>query len=54
MNTQMDNSLPNEKLDRNNIAHWEYKMHQYLVGQGYWGYIKAVQETKTGPNDTDY
>ena len=27
MNTQMGNSLPSEKLDRNNFASWEYKMH---------------------------
>ena len=30
MNTQMGSALPNEKLDRNNFAFWEYKMHQYL------------------------
>ena len=34
--------LPSEKLDRNNFASWEYKMHQYLVGQGYWSYIKGA------------
>ena len=32
MNTQMGSALPSEKLDRNNFASWEYKMHQYLVG----------------------
>ena len=31
MNTQMGSALPTEKLDRNNFASWEYKMHQYLV-----------------------
>ena len=46
MNTQMGSALPSEKLDRNNFASWEYKMHQYLVGQGYWGYIKGAQENR--------
>ena len=40
MNTQMGSALPSEKLDRNNFASWEYKMHPYLVGQGYWSYIE--------------
>ena len=40
----MGNSLPSEKLDRNNFAFWEYKMHQYLVGQGYWNYIEGAHE----------
>ena len=31
INTQMGSALPNEKLDLNNFASWEYKMHQYLV-----------------------
>ena len=39
MNTQMGSALPTEKLDRNSFTSWEYKMHQYLVGQGYWSYI---------------
>ena len=42
MNTQMGSALPSEKLDRNNFASWEYKMHQYLVGQGYWSYIEGA------------
>ena len=46
MNTQMGSTLPSEKLDRNNFASWEYKMHQYLVGQGYWSYIKGAHEDK--------
>ena len=46
--------LPSEKLDRNNFASWEYKMHQYLVGQGYWSYIEGAHidrpiETGTTP-----
>ena len=40
----MGSALPTEKLDRINFAVWEYKMHQYLVGQGYWSYIKGAHE----------
>ena len=50
----MGNSLPSEKLDRNNFAFWEYKMHKYLFGQGYWSYIKGAQENKPAPKDADY
>ena len=32
MDAQMGSALPSEKLDGNNFASWEYKMHQYLVG----------------------
>ena len=52
MNTQMGSALPSEKLDRTNFASWEYKMHQYLVGQGYWSYIEGVhtdQPIETAP-----
>ena len=38
----MGSALPSEKLDRNNFASWEYKMHEYLVGQGYWSYIEGA------------
>ena len=54
INTQMSRALPHEKLDRNNFASWEYKMHQYLVGQGYWSYIKGSQENKPHPKDANY
>ena len=47
MNNQMGSALPTEKLDRTNFASWEYKMHQYLVGQGYWSYIKGAHENQT-------
>ena len=42
----MGSALPSEKLDRNNFASWEYKMKQYLVGQGYWSYIIGAHEDK--------
>ena len=29
-------------------------MHQYLVGQGYWSYIKGAQENKPNPTDAEY
>ena len=48
----MGSALPREKLDRNNFASWEYKMHQYLVGKGYWSYIEGVhvdQPVETAP-----
>ena len=54
MNTQMGSSLPIKKLDRNNFASWEYKMHQYLVVQGYCNYIKGAQENRPDLTDADY
>ena len=54
MNTQMGSALPTEKLDRTNFAIWEYKMHQYLVGQGYWSYIEPAHESQPNPTHTDY
>ena len=54
MNTQMGSALPSEKLDRNNLASWEYKMHQHLVGQGYWSYIKKAHENQPGPTAPEY
>ena len=46
MNTQIGSALPTEKLDRNNFPSWRYKMHQYLLGQGYWSYIKGEHEDR--------
>ena len=44
----MGSILPTKKLDKTNFASWEYKMHQYLVGQGqgYWSYIEGAQENQ--------
>ena len=50
MNTQMGSTLPSEKLDRNNFASWEYKMHQYLVGQG----AHENQPVETSPQYTTW
>ena len=54
MNTQMGSALPSEKLDRNNFASWEYKMHQYLVRQGYWSYIKGAHKDQPGLTAPEY
>ena len=54
MNTQMGSALPSKKLDRTNFPSWEYKMHQYLVGQGYWSYINGDHENQPNPAHTDY
>ena len=29
-------------------------MHQYLVGQGFWSYIRGAQENKPNPTDAKY
>ena len=54
MNTQMGSALPSEKLDRNKFASWKYKMHQYLVGQVYWSYIKGAHEYQPDPTTLEY
>ena len=54
MNTQMESALPSENLDQNNFASWEYKMHQYLVRQGYWSYIKGAHKTQPDPTAPKY
>ena len=40
----MASSLPTEKLNKNNYASWSYKMHQYLLGHGYWSYVEGANE----------
>ena len=54
MNNQMRGALPTEKLDRTNFTSWEYKMHQYLVGQGYWSYITGAHENPPNSTHADY
>ena len=54
MNNQMGIALPTEKLSRTNLTSWEYKMHQYLVGQGYWSYIKGAHENQPNSTHADY
>ena len=45
MDRGMASSLPTEKLDRTNYASWSYKMHQYLLGHGYWSYVEGAIDT---------
>ena len=54
MNTQMGSSLPTEKLNRSNYSSLEYKMNQYLVGQGYWIYITDALENKPDITNANY
>ena len=49
MNTQNGSAFPTKKFDRTNFASWEYKMHQYLIGQGYWSYINGAHENQPNP-----
>ena len=50
----MGSALPTEKLDRTNYMSWEYKMHQYLVGQGYWSYIQGAHENQPDSTHANY
>ena len=49
----MASSLPTKKLDRSNYASWSYKMHQYLLGHGYWSFVEGTNEVapETGHKD---
>ena len=40
----MGSSLLTENLYRNNYASWSYKMHQYLLGHGYWSYVEGAND----------
>ena len=50
----MGSALPPEKLDRTNFTSWEYKMHQYLVEQGYWSYIQGAHEDQPDSTYANY
>ena len=54
MNNQMGSALPTEKLDRTNYTSWEYKMHPYLIGQGYWSYIQGARENQPDSTHANY
>jgi hypothetical protein len=43
-----------KKLDRTNYASWSYKMHQYLLGHGYWSFVDGANDTAPDPTDTGY
>jgi hypothetical protein len=46
--------LPTEKLDKTNYASWSYKMHQYLLGHGYWSYVDGAHDTAPDPTDAGF
>ena len=49
MDRSMESSLPTEKLNQSNYASWYYKMHQYLLGHGYWSYVEGANEVAPEP-----
>ena len=54
MDRGMANSLPTEQLDRSNYASWSYKMHQYLLGHGYWSYVNGANNTAPNTAHRDF
>jgi hypothetical protein len=46
--------LLTEKLDRTNYASWSYKMHQYLLGLGFWSYVDDANDTVPDPTDAGF
>ena len=54
MDRGMASSLPTEKLDRSNYASWSYKMHQYLLGHGYWSFVEGTNEVAPEPSHKDF
>ena len=54
MDRGMASSLPTEKLDRSNYASWLYKMHQYLLGHGYWSYVDGANDTTPDSTHRDF
>ena len=54
MDRGMGSSLPTDKLDRSNYASWSYKMHQYLLGHGYWSYVEGTNDTTPESTHKDF
>ena len=54
MDRSMASSLPTEKLDRTNYASWSYKMHQYLLGHGYWSYVEGANDAAPESTHRDF
>ena len=50
----MGSSLPTEKLDRSNYTSWSYKMHQHLLGHGYWSYVEGTNDVAPDSTHEDY
>ena len=54
MDRGMTSSLTTEKLDRSNYASWLHKMHQYLLGHGYWSYVDGANDTTPDSTHRDF
>ena len=54
MDKGMASLLPTEKLDRTNYASWSYKMHQYLLGHGYWSYVEGANDAAPESTHRDF
>ena len=54
MDRAMASLLPTEKLDRNYYASWSYKMHQYLLGHGYWSYVEGANDEAPESTHRDF
>ena len=54
MDTGMGRSLPIENLDRSNHTSWSYKMHNYLLGHGYWSYIEGAHGATLDSTHRDF
>ena len=54
MDKSMGSSLPTEKLDRSNYTSWSYKMHQYVLGHGYWSYVEGGNDAAPDLTHKDF
>ena len=54
MDRGMGSSLSTEKLDRSNYTSWSYKMHQYLLGHGYWSYVEGANDAAPDSTHGDF
>ena len=50
----MASSLLTEKVNMSNYGLWAYKMHQYLLGHGYWSYVEGANEVALEPVHKDF
>ena len=54
MDRGMASLLSIEKLYRSNSALWSYKMHQYLLGHGYWSYVDGANDAAPESTHRDF
>ena len=50
----MGSSKPTEKLDQSNYTSWSYKIHQYLLGHGYWSYVEGANDVAPESTHRDF